>query len=61
MKPSESIEPKSDSEMSGAVVVQLLQHFDQHGTQAVVDGGWGVDAIYVDDELIAVPKTIWSE
>ena len=31
--------------MSGDVVVQLLQLFDQHGIDLVVDGGWGVDAL----------------
>jgi lincosamide nucleotidyltransferase A/C/D/E len=45
MKPSESFEPKSDAIMSGDVVVQLLQLFDQHGIKVVVDGGWGVDAL----------------
>ena len=45
MKPSERFEPKSDAEMSGDVVVQLLQLFDQHGIEVVVDGGWGVDAL----------------
>ena len=45
MKPSERFEPKSDPEMSGDAVVQLLQLFDQHGIEVVVDGGWGVDAL----------------
>jgi len=45
MKSSERIEPKSDTEMSGDAVVQLLQLFDQHGIGVVVDGGWGVDAL----------------
>jgi lincosamide nucleotidyltransferase A/C/D/E len=45
MKPSESFEPKSDAEMRGDGVVQLLQLFDQHGIEVVVDGGWGVDAL----------------
>ena len=45
MKPSERFEPKSDAEMSGDVVVQLLRLFDQHGIEVVVDGGWGVDAL----------------
>src|SRR6266567_2305511 len=45
MKPSERFEPKSDADMSGDDVVQLLQLFDQHGTRVVVDGGWGVDAL----------------
>jgi lincosamide nucleotidyltransferase A/C/D/E len=45
MKPSERFEPKSDTEMSGDVVVQLLRLFEQHGIEVVVDGGWGVDAL----------------
>jgi lincosamide nucleotidyltransferase A/C/D/E len=45
MKPSESFEQKSAREMSGAVVVQLMQLFDQQGIEVVVDGGWGVDAL----------------
>jgi len=45
MKPSERFEPKSDADMSGDVVVQLLQLFEQHGIEIVVDGGWGVDAL----------------
>jgi len=45
MKPSERFEPKSNAEMSGDSVVQLLQLFDQHGIEVVVDGGWGVDAL----------------
>ena len=45
MKPSERFEPKSVPDMSGDVVVQLLQLFEQHGIEIVVDGGWGVDAL----------------
>jgi lincosamide nucleotidyltransferase A/C/D/E len=45
MKPSELFEQKSDAEMSGDVVVQLMQLFDQHGIEVFVDGGWGVDAL----------------
>jgi lincosamide nucleotidyltransferase A/C/D/E len=45
MKSSESFEQKSDKEMSGAVVVQLLQLFAESGIEVVVDGGWGVDAL----------------
>ena len=45
MKPSERFEPKSDEEMSADAVVQLLQLFEQHGIEVVVDGGWGVDAL----------------
>jgi lincosamide nucleotidyltransferase A/C/D/E len=45
MKSSERFESQSDAEMSGDVVVQLLQLFDQHGIKVVVDGGWGVDAL----------------
>src|SRR5213595_2576649 len=45
MKPSESFEQKSDAEMSGDVVVQLMQLFDQNSINVVVDGGWSVDAL----------------
>ena len=45
MNPSERFDPTSDADMSGDVVVQLLQLFDQHGIEVVVDGGWGVDAL----------------
>jgi lincosamide nucleotidyltransferase A/C/D/E len=45
MKPSERFEPKSDEKMSADAVVQLLQLFEQHGIEVVVDGGWGVDAL----------------
>src|SRR6266576_6217580 len=45
MKPSESFEQKSEAEMSGDVVVQLMQLFDQNSIDVVVDGGWGVDAL----------------
>jgi len=45
MKPSKRFEQKNHAEMSGEVVVQLLQLFDQHGLDVVVDGGWGVDAL----------------
>jgi len=45
MEPSERFELKSDAEMSGDVVIQLLRLFDQHGIEVVVDGGWGVDAL----------------
>jgi lincosamide nucleotidyltransferase A/C/D/E len=31
--------------MSGDSAVQLLQLFEQHGIEVVVDGGWGVDAL----------------
>jgi lincosamide nucleotidyltransferase A/C/D/E len=31
--------------MSGDAVVQLMQLFDQHHIEVVVDGGWGVDAL----------------
>jgi lincosamide nucleotidyltransferase A/C/D/E len=31
--------------MSGEVAVQLMQMFEQHGLDIVVDGGWGVDAL----------------
>ena len=45
MKPSERFEPKSDPEMSGDALVQLLLLFEQHSIGVVVDGGWGVDAL----------------
>src|SRR2546429_5657575 len=45
MKPSERFEQKSDVEMSGDAVVQLMRLFDQSGIDVVVDGGWGVDAL----------------
>jgi lincosamide nucleotidyltransferase A/C/D/E len=45
MKPSERFEQKSNAEMSGDVVVQLIQLFEQHGIEVVIDGGWGVDAL----------------
>jgi lincosamide nucleotidyltransferase A/C/D/E len=45
MKLPENFEPKSSAEMSGDVVVQLLQLFDQYGIEVVVDGGWGVDTL----------------
>jgi lincosamide nucleotidyltransferase A/C/D/E len=45
MKPSERFEQKIDAEMIGDVVVQLMQLFEQHGIEVVVDGGWGVDAL----------------
>lgn len=45
MKSSERFEQKSHAEMSGDVVVQLMQLFEQHGIEVVVDGGWGVDAL----------------
>jgi lincosamide nucleotidyltransferase A/C/D/E len=45
MKPSERFEPTSDEKMSADAVVQLLQLFDQHSIEVVVDGGWGVDAL----------------
>jgi lincosamide nucleotidyltransferase A/C/D/E len=45
MKPSESVEQKKRAEMSGDVVVQLMQLFNQHNIEVIVDGGWGVDAL----------------
>ena len=45
MQSSESFGPKSNPEMSGDAVVQLLQLFEQHGIEVFVDGGWGVDAL----------------
>jgi lincosamide nucleotidyltransferase A/C/D/E len=45
MKPSERSEQKNDAEMSGDIVVQLIQLFEQHGIEVFVDGGWGVDAL----------------
>ena len=31
--------------MSGDVVIELMQLFNQNGIEVVVDGGWGVDAL----------------
>ena len=45
MKPSEHFEQESYAEMSGDVVVQLMQLFEQNSIDVVVDGGWGVDAL----------------
>lgn len=45
MKSSENLEPKRGPEMSGDVVIQLMQLFEQHGIEVIVDGGWGVDAL----------------
>jgi lincosamide nucleotidyltransferase A/C/D/E len=45
MKPSENFAQKSDAEMSGDAAVELMQLFDQHSIDVVVDGGWGVDAL----------------
>ena len=38
MKPSERFEQKSDVEMSGDAVVQLMQLFDQNSIEVFVDG-----------------------
>lgn len=45
MKPAENFEPQNGTLMSGDAVIQLLQLFEQHGIDVVVDGGWGVDAL----------------
>jgi lincosamide nucleotidyltransferase A/C/D/E len=45
MKSSESFAQKSDAEMSGDAAVELMQLFDQHSIDVIVDGGWGVDAL----------------
>ncbi len=45
MKPSERFEPKKNAEMSGDIVIQLIQLFNQHSIEVVVDGGWGVDSL----------------
>jgi len=45
MQPLERFQPESHAEMSAAVVVQLLQLFEQHGVEVFVDGGWAVDAL----------------
>jgi lincosamide nucleotidyltransferase A/C/D/E len=45
MKSSENFEQKKQRVMSGNVVVQLMQLFDQNGIEVFVDGGWGVDAL----------------
>lgn len=31
--------------MSAESTVELMQLFDQHGIEVIVDGGWGVDAV----------------
>src|SRR5919198_2493494 len=45
MQPSESFEQKSQTEMSGEAVVELVQLCEQNGIEIIVDGGWGVDAL----------------
>jgi lincosamide nucleotidyltransferase A/C/D/E len=45
MQPSESLNPKSYTEMSAEAVVQFMQLCAQHNINVVVDGGWGVDAL----------------
>lgn len=45
MQQSEAFNPKSRREMSGDVVVQLMQLFEQNAIEVFVDGGWGVDAL----------------
>lgn len=38
-------EQKSQPEMSGDAVVELMQLFERHGIEVIVDGGWSVDAL----------------
>lgn len=45
MKPCESFEQKSHTEMSADAAIELLQLFAQNGIDVVVDGGWSVDAL----------------
>src|SRR5579885_2626597 len=45
MPPSEQFAHQSHPHMSEDAVVQLIQLFDQHHIEVVVDGGWGVDAL----------------
>ena len=45
MKTSARFEPERDGRMSAATAVQLLQLFERHGIEVIVDGGWGVDAL----------------
>jgi lincosamide nucleotidyltransferase A/C/D/E len=45
MEAAESFAQNSDVEMSGDAAVELMQLFDQHRIDVVVDGGWGVDAL----------------
>lgn len=36
---------EQQAEMSGETAIELLQLFEQHHVEVVVDGGWGVDAL----------------
>ena len=45
MKPFAHDEQKSSAEINGDAVVELMQLFNQHGIEVIVDGGWGVDAL----------------
>jgi lincosamide nucleotidyltransferase A/C/D/E len=45
MQSLEQFAHQSHAQMSGSIVVQLMQLFDQHNIEVVVDGGWGVDAL----------------
>lgn len=45
MKMPENFEQPKHVEMSGDAAVQLMQLFEQHGIEVVVDGGWGIDAL----------------
>ena len=45
MQPLERFDHPSHVHMSSDTVVELMQLFEQHGIDVVVDGGWGVDAL----------------
>lgn len=45
MQPLEWYDHQNHVHMSGDAVVELMQLFDQHSIEVVVDGGWGVDAL----------------
>jgi len=45
MNLAERFDQTNDAGISGEIVVQLLQLFDQQGIEVIVDGGWGVDAL----------------
>ncbi len=45
MNTSEPFVQQSHTEMRAGDAIQLLQLFERHGIDVVVDGGWGVDAL----------------
>ncbi len=45
MQPLEPFAHQNHPHMSGDTAVQLMQLFDRHHIEVVVDGGWGVDAL----------------